>query len=91
MNLDITPFGYNPSFRFRYQLAAVVAQLGVIAKGLGHSFTFRRLEDRWVRLSDSSVELVNGHEAIEGNFPEENTSTQTVSMLLDSLRAHVSP
>jgi hypothetical protein len=91
MNFDMTPFGHNPFFGFRYQLAAVLAHLGVMAKGLRHYFTFCRLWDRWVRFNDSSVELGNDHEAIEANFPEEKTSTQTASMLLYALRAEASP
>jgi hypothetical protein len=91
MNLDTTQFGYNPPFRFRDQLAAVVAHLGVMAKGLGQYFTCCRLWDRCVRFNDSSVELVNDHEALEANFPEERTSTQTAGMLPYPLRARASP
>jgi hypothetical protein len=46
MDVGMTPFGYNPPFHFCYQLAVVVAHLGVMVKGLGYDFTFCRLWDR---------------------------------------------
>jgi ubiquitin C-terminal hydrolase len=67
----------------RYQLAAVISHMGEVDEYLCHYIAFVRVFGQWIRFHDIVVTPVNESAALEDNFPEEDGSAQTASILID--------
>jgi hypothetical protein len=80
--LDMAPYAYPPKQKLGFLLAGVVAHLGLPHAGICHYVTFRRMFGKWICFNDSSVTAVDQEQAVDNNYPNIYSSSQTASLLL---------
>jgi hypothetical protein len=80
--LDVTRDAFRQRICPRYQLAAVISHLGRRPQDVGHDMAFPKISGHWMRFNDTEVEAINQSAALEDNFPENDRSTQTATILL---------
>jgi hypothetical protein len=76
MTLDISQYSFDKRRPQPCQLVGVIAHEG------GHDFTFICLCGQWMRFDETDVTADNQTEAVEENFPIDQNSNQTASILL---------
>jgi hypothetical protein len=81
--LDMAPYAYPPKQKLSFQLAGVVAHLGVPDAEICHDITFCRMVARAICFNDNSVTNVDQEQAGENNYPNRYSSSQTASVLMD--------
>jgi ubiquitin C-terminal hydrolase len=80
--LDLSRSAFHEGICPRYQLATVISHLGRPPQDVGHCMAFLKISRQWMRFNDTEVEAINQSAALEGNFPENDRSTQTATILL---------
>jgi uncharacterized UBP type Zn finger protein len=80
--LDMTPCAFQRRSPCKYQLAAVISHMGDLGESQGHYITFIKVFARWFRFDHRNVDAVEKSAAVQENFPQAESSTQTASILL---------
>jgi hypothetical protein len=67
--LEMAPYADPPKQKLSFQLAGVVAHLGLPRAGICHYVTFCRMFGRWICFNDNSVTDVDQEQVVENNYP----------------------
>jgi hypothetical protein len=87
IELDLSSYLEFPIEGAQYVLFGVVAHIGMPEVGVCHYVAFCKIENEWICFNDSSVEVVGERQAIQENFPENNSSNRTAVLLIYTARS----